>query len=1534
MRRSRLNLAALRARRLPEFRSPGLKGQLTATSPSLTFSRRQVLGLTGAAAISLRAFDEALLGPFTLQADAHRAVFKLGGRECWVIDSRRLAGSPVLKVDRREHAIRVVLRGARYPGTKIPADLACDLFRVAGGWRMKLRMGLQGFSSTVPFERWLAGLEPARGQIEVHHPLCEFAPGWSLKLSGRARVEFHPDWTLQLDGTRAARLTGPGCDIVSDRIEVALLDGKAPSALERPGARRTLIRMKRGAHKWRLEPNAGDAGPGRFVTTGSSFDSLQIELGETRRGAKQAALVAESPHAEAGLHFQPTGDLTDPWGTPFRLPLRNALYAAAFDRAGDHTALIARFASDPVWMVQGGCALQVGEGTNRPAFELVVRDGRVQAFRCAPALLMSYTPLPGAIVQATPAPDGEHVEFFASAAGQQRIQRPEVRLDTKRLTSLVALPSLSVAVLRPEDLLHLSFQFVNLKLEATRLESRLTRIQPDQSAFIRVDFPAQNIAEQAFFEAAEGYPLPKNPLTGQPDSDANKKRSDDLQEPPVASRLSGPSWLVFKVPGDVQQIPYTLEALLKACREYEQNLAPVALPPNLPGLPSESFRSCEPARRLPALDKEKRILIPPSQIQMRQPSTTTLRVATETPQARTQRATVTPKIVTTQMVAPMGQLLKIAPPQSTETAIECPYRLIVSPNRFAGWTHALAPVQDRQKKRTELWHTRLGVRCKDDQGNLRVDEARFAELRTLRAIWSPDYPANTRLAENQPFRMTLTGKDRFQIVELTANYSLKKGDGGAYQPDPVAVSRLMLSALGAWLDSRGVWEPPSGLSISEWRHLATMGRDHFVRVVYEGFLFPFGHRATLVKITERKFRLTPKSRRNAAYLMQRMFIVVREPEKEYPAYGQQFQGRKLPYLRLRTTTLVTPNLDIPQGIAPGAESTEAFWPRVGGQEFLFHFVGEDAEGQTSEFTTPVIFVQKNIAFLPTPNAALDAVFSNYQAAATNRQRELRGQKIAFAESTKPGDTTFETERIVFAAQPPSSEASVANLEAQNQPPFYPAVEEAHVRVATVEQVTGTDARTRIRFHDAYLNNGFASAQNKGQVFAELLDKVQLMFGGAGASTDRTGAFLAPNMNIGGLSRSLGAVGGALDKIVGGEFDPAEFFKGALGEAKILGGITLWDILELINDFTGLLDRVPKFITSRLPDAIETSFNWKATVKNGPDPGKPILKFANPQEALSVDARLRAPLTGQPPSYEVNAQLKNFEVHLVPQVLEVVVLKFKSLAFIAKNGQKPDVSVDFDNFEFKGPLEFIDTLRHYLPLDGFKDPPNLDITPQGLTLGYTLGLPALTVGVMSIQNINLEAECKLPFTGDPLSFRFEFCKRHDPFLLTVSIFGGGGFFGVELEPTGEGLKRLEGSFEFGGNFGLDIGVASGGVHLMAGIYFAITAQKTQLTGYVRCGGSVEVLGIICISVEFYLELSYVSPPSRAWGRATLTVEIEILFFSISVDLTVEREFAGSGAETAFVPAFGDGAPALPVTAALSVGDLLNADDWRVYCEAFA
>jgi hypothetical protein len=199
----------------------------------------------------------------------------------------------------------------------------------------------------------------------------------------------------------------------------------------------------------------------------------------------------------------------------------------------------------------------------------------------------------------------------------------------------------------------------------------------------------------------------------------------------------------------------------------------------------------------------------------------------------------------------------------------------------------------------------------------------------------------------------------------------------------------------------------------------------------------------------------------------------------------------------------------------------------------------------------------------------------------------------------------------------------------------------------------------------------------------------------------------------------------------------------------------------------------------------------------------------------------------------------------------------------------------------------------------------------LLCGYNLRIPSIAVGVFALQNLALDASIALPFTGDPARARLAVSKRHDPFLITVSLFAGGGFFAIEA--ASDNTRIVEGCLEFGGNIALNLGVASGGIQVMAGIYFRIEKSACKLSGYVRASGALEVLGMVTVSVEFYLALNY--EPPRVWGEASVTVEVEVLFFSASVSLSVRREFAGGSSDLPF-------------------HEMISLPEWDNYLAAFA
>src|SRR5262245_19360589 len=178
-------------------------------------------------------------------------------------------------------------------------------------------------------------------------------------------------------------------------------------------------------------------------------------------------------------------------------------------------------------------------------------------------------------------------------------------------------------------------------------------------------------------------------------------------------------------------------------------------------------------------------------------------------------------------------------------------------------------------------------------------------------------------------------------------------------------------------------------------------------------------------------------------------------------------------------------------------------------------------------------------------------------------------------------------------------------------------------------------------------------------------------------------------------------------------------------------------------------------------------------------------------------------------------------------IEVLELQFERVQIRALTGKKPEVDVVFTDFLFKGPLSFVKTLRELIPFDGFSDPPELQVTPEGITAGFSVGLPNIAVGVFSLENLSLAAGFAVPFIGPPMSVWFRFCERENPSRLTVSLFGGGFFIG--LTANADDLVVVEGAIEFGAAASVDFGVASGSVSVMAGLYFKIEGGDVTLAG---------------------------------------------------------------------------------------------------------
>ena len=1117
----------------------------------------------------------------------------------------------------------------------------------------------------------------------------------------------------------------------------------------------------------------------------------------------------------------------------------------------------------------------------------------------------------------------------------------------------------SFRVLRRDDFILLDVELENIAPFGSPATA-LRRLSLGKPALLIVKHQPQAIADQAFQQvsAAEAKSMPSR--DGGPYSGPAGTQAAPTPPAVAETRMAGISRVALVMPPGVSSIPFTLPELLKAFRTWAMNLDYQAAPDTrlfavsnialasaakayLDQVASSVSVDIDPKNRT-AFNKALQNVYaavmaraalgghPPSgeevsalirqQVQHYVPGNAS--------QVLGRLATVRPLSIPNLAVAGQYPVVQPQPPgkphapADTVTSIELPYRLMQSPLATAGWFHRDTPGE--HSGLTELWHTRLGAR----EGK-RIDDRAAVPLR---AIWSPDY-ANPE-PPDQPFTMSLDGFDRQMLVKLTAGYNeLAAGAyiaGVPYAPVPATARRLMLTALGGWLWEDGDWPiRPAGVDITQWNHRAAMARDYYVRVVYAGYLFPLGHAASLVKVTERKFENQAGGGR-VALLRQRFFIIVRQKTRTYPGVNQQNSGRDFPFSRVDILTATTPDLAppgsdpndrMPNSFYGGKPVREAFWPVTTGalpgssKDFMFQAVGYDQIGKAVAFTTPLFFVssnRNNPSDLATIIAAYKAVKDQ-----TRRKRPFGGTVIQFAPNigADPGDTNTPTISITFAGALPGG--TVPPSPDDGQPPqFYPAVESAELKLSAIQRLLGNDQPVTATIADVYLQHGLDEAANKGQVFLSLNGA-----GGTlppGAPTDKGGGLVTPKLFPTAVSRTFGTVAGAnnAQQFVAGSFDPKDFLGSDL---TLFGIVPLGDILGAVLD----IERAPQLVNQELPDRLTSTFRLHQENLQPytlPGSGGPIFVpdadgVASILDVTAVASQMRnGGGPAGPPTSTVDGTINNFKINL----FGCIILTFDSLTFGSKPGQKPDVGINLNSDHgvlFGGPLEFVNTLKQYIPSNGFTDPPSTAVTAAGITSSYSLALPSVAVGVMTLQNISLGAGFNLPFDGSSPAAKFNFAERHNPFNLTISLLGGGGFFAIAVSAAG--VEEIEAQLEFGAFAALDIGVASGSVYVKGGFYYhwQQPTQTVDLEAFVELGGQLSVLGLISVSLTFHVDLAYQVDAgySELIGQATLTVEVDVLFFSKSVDMSVQKQFAGSKAD----PKFTDFIP--------------DAGTWQTYCLAF-
>lgn len=853
-----------------------------------------------------------------------------------------------------------------------------------------------------------------------------------------------------------------------------------------------------------------------------------------------------------------------------------------------------------------------------------------------------------------------------------------------------------------------------------------------------------------------------------------------------------------------------------------------------------------------------------------------------------------------------------AAPTPNQTAIEAPFRLILSPPSTALFTAVRNPVT--RNGRTELWHARAVPRQAD--GTPLQAPAQLP----VRAIWTPDLVTTSDLPDwaTNPMTASLLPVHRQGIVHKTTTEA------------PALASLLLISPMGASLDVDAHWVSDGLIG---WRHQSWLGRDTYVRVENAGYLFPFGFPAEAVTVTDRVIS------DGEAFLRTQQFIVVRRSFVDYPQdptvpNPQPFAGRNQPFTRVTTSTLVSPPLF---SIINSGDFVTIADANLAPVKLRYKLTLTTKDGRTVTTDVPLVYLSDSDALTTTAITAFVTTYNDdTRTPPEERTLPLGGQKVAYVPPAPPADHSLPTTGIVLGA-------AVAGFD-RNQPggpkeqAAFPVLASAAVHIEELDAIGGPQGVvTRLTYDDSiYLPNGFGGDHNSGEVWAKLASTAAAIQPADGPTPGQAlnfalaqataGGMMAPKFAVDALSRVHGTITD-LEHIAKNHFDPRAYFKDLA--ITLFGAIPLSEVIDIDDPLDNLPplpptdENIPKITTTRNGDTVQTVITWAAKLKQFPDGDSNLFTFVpattDPDRRLRIEARFTASPDG------VTNTVVRGELHNASLVfLDMIEQPIERLTFSSQNGAKPSIELKLGLPQFKGDLQFLAALQQFLPAlpGGMK----IDHLPTGVAADMTLAVPTVGFGVLVIQNLSVGVSFTLPFTGDPATLSFSFGTREHPFAVTVMALGGGGFLTIGLSTAG-GPPAIEGSLEFGAAVALDFGVASGSVSIMAGIYIAYGPRLDQqgqagantvvLTGYIRAIGELSVLGLINASVEFYLGLTFFKESGqegKVQGEATLRIRVEVFLFSTTVSLTLHKEI-GSGIDPSF-------------------GDQISAADWSSYCAAFA
>jgi hypothetical protein len=268
-----------------------------------------------------------------------------------------------------------------------------------------------------------------------------------------------------------------------------------------------------------------------------------------------------------------------------------------------------------------------------------------------------------------------------------------------------------------------------------------------------------------------------------------------------------------------------------------------------------------------------------------------------------------------------------------------------------------------------------------------------------------------------------------------------------------------------------------------------------------------------------------------------------------------------------------------------------------------------------------------------------------------------------------------------------------------------------------------------------------------------------------------------------------------------------------------------------------------------------------------------------------------------PQTTVKGVLDPVNIHLFGDAFDVVLLKFKQANFGSEPGSNFNFSIDLEDIVLGEMVQFLQALQSYMtPSDGNGFYLRPASGSPGIEVGYGLNLGTISLGPVSFINVSLNAGCRLPFDNSNALFIISLSRPDSPFLISVGIYGGGGY--LALFANGKTIVGFEASFEFGGVSAFSFGPLTGIGRLTLGIFLRKLYDSTTIEGFFFCGGSAR---IACFGISASLMVSISQQPGGSMsGQAVFTFSFSVGPAHIDFHITVFKTQSKLGGSAAADP----------------------------------